>query len=349
LVDQASASLSRRRSFLILALLAAVAGGGWYSMWTPGRSYRGPLPPLTAEETEVASRLKGHVERLAGEIGERNLWRHDALGKAATYIEGELRARRYTTASQAFDVQGRSVRNVEAELRGSSRPDEIVVVGAHYDSVSGCPGADDNASGVAALIELARWYEASASSAARTTLKGRATNARTIRFVGFVNEEPPFFQTADMGSLRYAARARERGERIVAMISVESVGYYADAPDSQRYPFPFNLFYPSTGDFIAFVGNVASRGLLHNAMRSFRDHARLPSEGAAAPAWIEGVGWSDHWAFWQHGYPAIMVTDTALFRYAHYHTARDTPDKLDYARMARLVTGLARVIEDLAR
>jgi Zn-dependent M28 family amino/carboxypeptidase len=335
-VDQASASLSHRRSFLILALLAALAGGGWYSMWTPGRSYRGPLPPLTAEETEVASRLKGHVERLAGEIGERNLWRHDALGKAATYIEGELRARRYTTASQAFDVQGRSVRNVEAELRGSSRPDEIVVVGAHYDSVSGCPGADDNASGAAALIELARAIVA-------------RPQARTIRFVGFVNEEPPFFQTADMGSLRYAARARERGERIVAMISVESVGYYADAPDSQRYPFPFNLFYPSTGDFIAFVANVGSRGLLHQAMRSFRDHARLPSEGAAAPAWIEGVGWSDHWAFWQHGYPAIMVTDTALFRYAHYHTARDTPDKLDYTRMARLVTGLARVIEDLAR
>ncbi|HEX2344198.1 MAG TPA: M28 family peptidase [Vicinamibacterales bacterium] len=333
-------------TFVIAALLAALATAGWYSMWTPGESYRGPLPPPSGEETMLARRLTHHVAWLAGEIGERNVWRHDALREAATYIEREFEALRvpdgpaeagdYAVGSQTFNVQRRAVRNVEAEIKGALRPDEIVVVGAHYDSVSGSPGADDNASGVAALIELAR-----AMAATRP--------ARTVRFVGFVNEEPPFFQTRDMGSLRYAASSRERGERIVAMISVESVGYYAEAPGSQRYPFPFNLFYPSTGDFIAFVGNVGSRGLLHEALRSFRDHARLPSEGAAAPAWIEGVGWSDHWAFWQHGYPAIMVTDTALFRYPHYHTALDTPDKLDYPRMTRLVAGLSHVIEDLAR
>jgi Zn-dependent M28 family amino/carboxypeptidase len=308
-------------------------------MWTPGRSYRGPLPPLSAEEAALAARLQRHVQRLAGDIGERNVDRHGALQEAASYIEGELEAAagvRYAVGSQTFDVQRRPVRNVDAELKGASRPDEIVIVGAHYDSVSGCPGADDNATGVAALIELAR------------SLLPTHPN-RTVRFVGFVNEEPPFFQTAAMGSLRYAATSRERGERIVAMISVESVGYYADAPRSQRYPFPFNLFYPSTGDFIAFVANVRSRDLLHQAMRSFRDHARLPSEGAAAPAWIEGVGWSDHWAFWQHGYPAIMVTDTALFRNPHYHTTHDTPDTIDYARMARLVAGLSHVVEDLAK
>jgi Zn-dependent M28 family amino/carboxypeptidase len=319
-----------------LVLLAALAAVVWYSVWTPGRSFRGSLAPLTADEAALAKRLARHVERLAGEIRERNVWKHEALEEAASYIERELRdSGRYTVASQTFDVQGRSVRNVEGEIKGTSRPDEVVVVGAHYDSVSGCPGADDNASGVAGLIELAR-----AIAALRP--------ARTVRFVGFVNEEPPFFQTSEMGSLRYAARARERGERIVAMISVESIGYYADAPDSQRYPFPFNLFYPSTGNFIAFVANVGSRSLLHQAMRSFRSHARLPSEGAAAPAAIEGIGWSDHWAFWQHGYSAIMVTDTALFRYPHYHTVLDTPDKLDYSRMALLVTGLRRVIEELA-
>ncbi|MGH9312465.1 MAG: M28 family peptidase, partial [Vicinamibacterales bacterium] len=206
----------------------------------------------------------------------------------------------------------------------------------HYDSVVGCPGADDNATGVAGLIEVAR------AMAVRPP-------ARTVRFVGFVNEEPPFFQTPDMGSLRYAKRSRERGDRIMAMISVESVGYYSDAANSQRYPFPFNLFYPATGDFIAFVANVRSRALLHQTMRSFRRHARLPSEGAAAPAGIEGIGWSDHWAFWQHGYPGVMITDTALFRYPHYHTALDTPDRIDYPRMARLVAGLARVVDDLAR
>ncbi len=326
-------------------------------MWTPGRSYRGPLPPLTTEEAAVVPRLERHVQRLAGEIGERNVERHAALQEAASYIESELEVAvggRYAVGSQTFNVQRRPVRNVEAEIKGASRPNEIVVIGAHYDSVTGCPGADDNATGVAALIELARamltpWHEASASSAAQTTLKGRTTPARTVRFVGFVNEELPFFQTTQMGSLRYAATSRERGEQIVAMISVESVGYYADAPGSQRYPFPFNLFYPSTGDFIAFVANIGSRPLLHQAMRSFRDHARLPSEGAAAPAWMEGIGWSDQWAFWQHGYRAIMVTDTAPFRNPHYHTAGDTPGTIDYPRMARLVAGLSRVVEDLAK
>jgi Zn-dependent M28 family amino/carboxypeptidase len=318
---------------VLLAVLAAVV---WYSVWTPGRSYSGVPAPLTADEAALAKRLARHVERLAGEIRERNVWKHEALEEAASYIESELRdSGRYTVASQSFDVQGRTLRNVEGEIKGISRPDEIVVVGAHYDSVPGCPGADDNASGVAALIELARAFVS-------------VRPARTVRFAGFVNEEPPYFQTSEMGSLRYAARARERGERIVAMISVESIGYYADAPGSQQYPLPFSLFYPSTGNFIAFVANVGSRGLLHQAMRSFRSHARLPSEGAAAPGWIAGIGWSDHWAFWQHGYPAIMITDTALFRYPHYHTVLDTPDKLDYSRMALLVTGLRRVVEDLA-
>jgi Zn-dependent M28 family amino/carboxypeptidase len=326
----------RGRAISGAVLLAVVAAVVWYSVWTPGRSYRGALAPLTADEAALAKRLARHVERLAGEIRERNVWKHDALEEAGSYVESELRNfGRYAVGSQTFDVQGRTVRNVEGEIKGTSLPDEIVVVGAHYDSVSGCPGADDNASGVAGLIELAR-----ATAAIRP--------ARTVRFVGFVNEEPPFFQTSEMGSLRYASRARESGERIVAMISVESIGYYADAPGTQQYPFPFNLFYPSTADFIAFVANVGSRSLLHQAMRSFRSHARLPSEGAAAPAAIEGIGWSDHWAFWQHGYPAIMVTDTALFRYPHYHTGLDTPDKLDYSRMALLVTGLRRVVEDLA-
>ncbi len=304
-------------------------------MWTPGQSYRGQFAPLSVDEEALARRLARHVERLAGEIGERNFWKPGELEKAARYLEAELDALKLAVASQAFDVRGHVMRNVEAELRGASRPDEIVVVGAHYDSVPGCPGADDNASGVAALIELAR------AAAVRP-------QARTIRFVGFVNEEPPFFRTADMGSLRYARRSRERGERIAAMMSIESIGFYTDTVRSQRYPFPFSLFYPSTGNFIAFVANVRSRALLHQTMRSFRRDARFPSEGAAAPAWIEGIGWSDHWSFWQHRYPGIMITDTALFRYPHYHTSLDTPDKIDYARMARLVGGLVRVVGDLA-
>jgi Peptidase family M28 len=333
----------RLRWVVFVGAPVALLAGGWYSMWTPGDSYRGPIGPAVGDEPEMARRLARHVERLAGEIGERNLFKYRELRAAARYVERELgavrnpaRAEHYTVTSQEFDVQGQAVRNVEAELKGDLRPEEIVVIGAHYDSVTGCPGADDNATGVAALLELAR----------KTAGLPRG---RTLRFVAFVNEEPPYFQTLDMGSLRYARRARERGERIAAMISIESIGFYTDAANSQQYPFPFNLFYPTTGNFIAFVANVRSRALLHQTMRDFRRHARLPSEGAAAPAWIEGVGWSDHWAFWQQGYPAIMITDTALFRYPHYHTTRDTPDKIDYTRMTHLVAALSLVIDDLAR
>jgi hypothetical protein len=169
-----------------------------------------------------------------------------------------------------------------------------------------------------------------------------------VRFVFFVNEEPPFFMTSDMGSLRYARRCRDRGERIVAMLSLETMGCFSDEEGSQRYPFPFSLLYPSRGNFIAFVGNLASRRLVRLAVGSFRRHASIPSEGAAAPGWITGIGWSDHWSFWKQGYPAVMVTDTALFRYEHYHTSLDTPDRVQYGQLARVVAGLEKVIVDLA-
>jgi Zn-dependent M28 family amino/carboxypeptidase len=172
--------------------------------------------------------------------------------------------------------------------------------------------------------------------------------ARTIRFVAFANEEAPFFQTEGMGSWVYARHARGRGEQIVAMLSLETIGYYSDAKGSQQYPFPFGIFYPQVGNFIGFVGNTASRALVRRSIGSFRRHTAFPSEGTAAPGWLTGIGWSDQWAFWQEGYAAIMVTDTALFRYAQYHTPYDTPDKIDYDRTARVVVGLARVLADLA-
>jgi Zn-dependent M28 family amino/carboxypeptidase len=179
-------------------------------------------------------------------------------------------------------------------------------------------------------------------------LLGSQRLARTVRLVAFVNEEPPFFLTGDMGSRFYARRSRERSEKIVAMFSLETIGYYSDAKGSQHYPFPFSLFYPNTANFIGFVSNISSRDLVRQSIASFRQHTAFPSQGAAAPGWMTGIGWSDHWSFWREGYPAIMVTDTALFRYAHYHTPEDTPDKIDYARTARVILGLARVIAELA-
>ncbi len=301
----------------------------------PGRAFSGLLPALTVEQDAVSKRLERHVRMLGQEIGERNLLRYDSLEASARYLDRAFREMGYAAAAQEFVVAGKKVKNFEAELEGQSRPEEIVIVGAHYDSVFGCPGANDNATGTAALLEIARM------------MAGRKL-ARTVRFVAFVNEEPPFFQTQQMGSRLYARHSRQRGENIVAMLSLETMGYYSDAAASQCYPFPFSLFYPSTGNFIAFVGNLSSRKLVRQAISSFREHAEFPSEGVAAPEWMPGIGWSDHWSFWREGYQAVMVTDTAPFRYPHYHTPSDTPDKIDYDRLGRVVVGLAAVVIDLA-
>ena len=316
-------------------LLALLGGSIAWMVRMPGRSHAGPLSPLTAIEVELEARLRRHVEVLAGQIGERNLRRYEALQAAAAYVEASLAGPGDRVESETFTVEGLDVRNLVLDRRGSDRAGEIVVVGAHYDSVLGSPGADDNATGTAALIEIAR------------LLAGRR-HRRALRFAAFVNEEPPYFQTDAMGSLVHARRARGRGDKVVAMLSLETIGYYSEAPDSQQYPFPLGLFYPSRGNFIGFVGNTGSAGLVRQAVASFRSHTAFPSEGAAVPALIPGVGWSDHWAFWQAGYPAIMATDTAPFRYPAYHAPDDTPDKVDYDRLARVVTGLLRLVEELA-
>jgi len=307
----------------------------FYTVHMPGKSHTGPLPPLTSEEALIRDRLSGHVWTLAGSIGERNLWNYEALGEAADYIARTFAELGYRPEDEPFDSRGQTVRNIVAERRGDSASAEIVLVGAHYDSVLGSPGANDNGSGVAALLELAR------------LLAGQEL-ARTVRFVAFVNEEPPFSYSAEMGSLVHARAAKARGDDIRAMLSLETIGHYSDEPGSQQYPFPLRWFYPDTANFVGFVGNLGSRRLVRGALGSFRRHASFPSEGAAVPEQIPGVGWSDHWSFWQAGYRAIMVTDTAFYRYAHYHTEGDTPEKVDYERTARVVAGLAGVVAELA-
>jgi len=301
----------------------------------PGDSHSSVLPPLNSDESLLHDHLEQHVTVLAGSIGERNIWHHSALEAAANYIEETLHDLGYSVASQTFASRGEIVRNLEAEIIGSQWPDEIVIIGAHYDSVHGSPGANDNASGVAAMLEIARQLAATIP-------------ARTLRFVAFVNEEPPFFYTEQMGSLIYARRAYQQGDNIVAMLSLETIGYYDDAKGSQQYPMPlYSLFYPDTGNYIAFISNLSSHSLLRKSIGSFRQHTTFPSEGIAAPGWLAGIHWSDHWSFWQQSYPALMVTDTAPFRYPYYHTGSDTPDKIDYPRLARVVAGLARVTVEL--
>jgi Iap family predicted aminopeptidase len=312
----------------------ALALAWWFMIQMPGASYSGELPPQTPTEATMSGELRRDVDRLAGDIGPRNTDHPAALDAAREFVESSFEAAGFAVQRQTFEADGRSVHNLEVELAGAARPGEIVIIGAHYDSAGAAPGADDNASGVAALFALARRF-------------ADKKPARTLRFVAFVNEEPPHFQFDSMGSLVYARRCRERNENVVAMLSLETVGYFRDTPGSQKYPAVFSLFYPSRGNFIAFVGNVGSRRLVRESIGSFRRHAKFPSEGGAVPGFIEGVAWSDHWAFWQVGYPAIMVTDTAPFRNPHYHTVEDTPDKLDFDRMARVVSGLTEVVERL--
>jgi hypothetical protein len=318
--------------FVLIAALLSWAGCTMIRM--PLKSYTGPLDSLTGKEQAIRDELRRHVETLAGEIGERNVFLPRRLEAAAEYVETVFSNLGHTVTRHGYEAAKEHCENLEIEFPGNARPEEIVVIGAHYDSVHGCPGANDNASGVAALLALAR-------------LLGEFKPDRTLRLVAFANEEPPFFMTEQMGSLVYARMCRARGDNIVAMLSLETIGYYADAKRSQRYPFPLSMVYPSRGNFIAFVGNTASAGLVRNSIQTFREHAKFPSEGAALPGALTGIGWSDHWSFWQAGYAAVMVTDTAPFRYAHYHEETDTPDKLDYDRMARVVAGLDPVIRRL--
>jgi len=301
----------------------------------PGQSHQGPLPPLTKEQRTLEQELHFHVQTLAGQIGERNLFRHDRLVMAADYIRTTLAGAGYEVRRQPYEVGGKICENIEAEMRGREKPDDIVVIGAHYDSVQGSPGANDNASGVAATLALARAF-------------ADTTPARTLRFVLFANEEPPFFQTEHMGSRVYAKRSRERGENIALMLSLETIGYYSDEPGSQHLLFPLSLIYPSTGNFIAFVSNVENGFLVRQLVGSFRQQAQFPSEGGALWGLIPGVGWSDHWAFWEEGFPAVMVTDTAPFRYPAYHSSADRPELVQYERMARVVSGLQAVIAEMA-
>lgn len=327
---------TRLKIFVYIVVVVIAFPVAWpMTIRMPGNSFQGPLPPVTEEVRALEHELHSYVHTLAGDIGERNVFHYDKLLTAAEFIRSTLRDVGYEVQRQPYEVAGKACDNIEVEVTGTGRSDEILVIGAHYDSVRGSPGANDNGTGVAALLALARVFQQHPAK-------------RTLRFVAFVNEEPPFFQTDDMGSRRYARRSKQRGESIDLMVSLETIGYYSDQPGSQSYPPPLNFVYPDTGNFIAFVSNTDNGLLVETVTDVFRQEVQFPSEGAALWGWIPGVGWSDHWAFWKEGYPAIMVTDTALFRDPAYHTAEDTPDKVNYDHLARVVSGLQLVIAIIA-
>lgn len=295
-----------------------------------------PVVPLSVAQIELRERLEKHIHHLAFAIGERHIWQPASLRKAADYLRQQLAVSGKEVHTEEWDEQeGRSVLNLFVEWPGRREPALFLVVGAHYDTVPGTPGANDNATGIAALLEIA---------AAMKTVEPDIG----LRLVAFVNEEPPFFQTERMGSVHHAQMARARGEQLVGMFTLETLGFYTSESGSQSFPSPLlRLLYPSRGNFLAMVGDFRSAGLLRDGLAAFRQNSDFPTEGLAAPASLPGVGWSDHWSFWQQDYPAVMLTDTALFRYPHYHTDADTPDRLAMDEYTRVADGVVRMIRTM--
>lgn len=295
---------------------------------------------MSHERKEV--RLRRRVEVLAGEIGERHVFRSGSLERAAEWIEGEWRQQGYEVAWLPYESRGRPVFNLEVRVggggkggggEGGDRGEGAVVIGAHYDTVQGSPGADDNASAVATLLELSDAFAGAAPG-------------RPLRFVAFVNEEPPFMLE---GSRVYAKECKRRGDELTGMVSLEMLGYYNERKGSQRYPPLLSWLYPERANFVAFVANLRSLGWFRRCLGAFRAASDFPSEGAVLPSLVPGVAWSDHASFQRRGYPALMVTDTAFYRNRHYHRASDTPERLDYGSLARVTRGLEGMLRRLAR
>ncbi len=313
-------------NFILVAVLAFITVKattfGW-KFWSKSFMPQEKSAPLTEN-------LKRHVYVLSHDIGDRSVYRYDKLEKAAQYITGEFSSYGYKPEFQEYTIEGKVCKNIIAVKKGTQRPDEIIILGAHYDTCFNS-GADDNASAIAGLLETARIFS-------------KQETARSIKFIAFVNEEPPFFQTGEMGSTVYAKAAKERGDDIKVAIILEMIGYYTDRPFSQSYPPVLGLFLPNKGNFIALVGNFASRQPLNIIKNAFGADSELPIEALVLPSFTPGVTFSDHYSFWQAGYKAVMFTDTAFYRNPNYHTNLDTYEKLHYEAMSALLKGLKAAV-----
>lgn len=290
----------------------------------------------TAPEIKKTT-LYRHVKVLSAEIGSRSVYEYDRLNAAKDYIFASLKTMGYKPELQTYTYEGRSFSNIVVMIAGKEHSKETVLIGAHYDTYAVTPGADDNASGVALLLELCRLMKSDQPG-------------RTIKFVFFTLEEPPVFRSAFMGSAVYAERARMNGENITAMICLDMVGYYNDRKGGQGFPLPFmSLFYPTTPNFLAIVGNLSSRRLANDVAESIRKTPGLTVETLSMVGFFPGIDFSDHRSFWKQGYPAVMITDTAFFRNPNYHGETDTIETLDFKRMEILLGGLFPTIKYLAR
>lgn len=324
------------RKFLVRPVLAMcglivllVSSTGFMS-WMPGSTDESVISrELTSDEETTRANLRRHVEFLAAKPRNRDEPEHEKA--VLQYLETELLAAGWKPERTEVAAKRGTFHSIHARKTGTAKPDEVVVLGAHWDTRGPTPGADDNASGCAALLDLAKWL-------------APLDTERTVELVLWANEEPPYFQTPEMGSLQHAAALRASNTNVVVAISLEMLGYYDPTPGAQKYPPILSLFYPNHGAFVAFVGSMWHRGVVTESAEAFRANSDFPAYGFAGPEMMPGIGFSDQWSFWQHDYPAFMITDTSFFRTPHYHQYSDVPDTLDYDRFARVVVGLRPMI-----
>jgi Zn-dependent M28 family amino/carboxypeptidase len=312
-------------------MLAAALGALAFYAKQPVLAERGAGRAVDASP----ERLRSDVERLVA-LSPRDAASPEGNDHAAVFVRDAFVEAGLEPTFQTFEVEdgARPSRNVVARVGPAEGP--RVVVGAHYDACGALPGADDNASGVAALLELAR-------------MLAKHPPSGPVELVAYANEEPPDFATPAMGSVHHAEALARSGVEVKAMLCLEMVGYFDDAPGSQRYPVaPMAAIYPTRGDFIAVIGNVGGASLVRDVKRAMAGASPLSVESINAPEAIPGVDFSDHRSYWARGIPAVMVTDTAFYRNDRYHTARDLPDTLDYARMADVVAGVHAAVVALA-
>lgn len=300
-----------------------------------------PNPEKTTfPDDSLPDRLFRHVDMLAGVIGPRHPGKTGTMAATAAYIESQFREIGFHVTRETYDVRGQPTDNVIVNIPGRRLPNEVVILGAHYDSTPETPGADDNGSAVAVLIESSRM------------LKGVVPD-RTIRLVAFACEESPYFHTGEMGSMVHAQSCKAREENVVAMLCLEMVGYFVDTPDSQTVPpmIPrwLRWLFPTRGNFLAAVANPRSWKLCWLFRRAFKQATRFPLFSIVLPERIPEIHLSDHRGFWMEGYPALMLTDTSFLRNPHYHRSTDTPDTLDYNRMAEITNGVANAVRRLGR
>ena len=293
-----------------------------------------------------AQRLKTDVEKLSTEYAKRNFWDVKTLNTTANYVQTELLKTTKRVDIQTYQVDSEKFHNVIAHFGPSidntasyeNGPPKPIIIGAHYDAHENTMGADDNASGVAGLLELARIFAEKPPTV-------------PVQIVAYTLEEPPNFRTDSMGSRQHAASLVHTGVKPALVIVLEMIGYYDAADNSQEYPLSLlKWFYPTRADFIAVVGNLTDTSMTKKVKMAMQAaHPEFLVESINAPAAMTGIDFSDHASYWLHDIPALMITDTSFYRNKHYHQPTDIANTLDYVRMAKVVDGVYAAVSDMSQ